>query len=270
MNQNSTAKLTCMATCWIVALLLGVLVAVILTLLANFALVAGIFLGLLVAGIAGAILSWAFCRDLPMPIGGVGQTQPGKMVSSPTGVGTGTPKAASAATAAPAAATTATGLMSDHAAAEDHSAPAETAPAEPAPAAKPAPAAAAAPAKKAAPAAKKPATKPKATKAAEAPASEGAAAGGQPELLNEPQGGKADDLKQIKGVGPGLEKTLNEMGIWHFSQVASWGAAEVEWVDSRLKFKGRIERDDWISQAKTLAGGGATDFSKRVDKGDVY
>ncbi|MDX5369017.1 MAG: NADH-quinone oxidoreductase subunit E, partial [Alphaproteobacteria bacterium] len=39
--------------------------------------------------------------------------------------------------------------------------------------------------------------------------------------------------------------------------------------DARLKFKGRIERDDWIGQAKVLAEGGETEFSKRVEKGDV-
>jgi len=53
--------------------------------------------------------------------------------------------------------------------------------------------------------------------------------------------------------GPKLEGVLNELGFWHFDQIAKWTSAEVAWVDSRLKFKGRIERDDWISQAKDLA-----------------
>lgn len=79
-----------------------------------------------------------------------------------------------------------------------------------------------------------------------------------------------DDLKQIKGVGPGLEKTLNELGIYKFSQIMTWGASEIAWVDARLKFKGRITRDDWIGQATTLASGGETEFSKKVDKGGVY
>ena len=92
----------------------------------------------------------------------------------------------------------------------------------------------------------------------------------QPVTLDGPRGGAADDLKRIKGVGPGLEKTLNELGIYHFDQIAAWGAAHVEWVDARLKFKGRITRDEWIDQAKTLASGQDTAFSKRVDDGDVY
>lgn len=75
-----------------------------------------------------------------------------------------------------------------------------------------------------------------------------------PEVLAGARDGSPDDLKKIKGVGPQLEKTLNELGFFHFDQVAAWTEADVEWVDSRLKFKGRITRDDWIAQAKELAG----------------
>ncbi len=90
---------------------------------------------------------------------------------------------------------------------------------------------------------------------AAAPATPPAAEDGKPETLSAPRGGKADDLKRISGVGPALEKTLNELGFYHFDQIAAWGGQEVEWVDSRLKFKGRIERDDWIKQAGELAKG---------------
>jgi len=91
----------------------------------------------------------------------------------------------------------------------------------------------------------------------------------EPDLLEGPKGGKADDLKQLKGVGPKLESTLHQLGIYHFDQIAAWGAEEIAWVDARLKFKGRIERDGWIDQARTLAAGGETEFSKRVAAGDV-
>lgn len=64
-----------------------------------------------------------------------------------------------------------------------------------------------------------------------------------------------DDLKKISGVGPKLEETLNSLGIWHFDQVAGLTAADIAWVDERLRFKGRIERDDWVGQAKALAEG---------------
>ncbi|WP_029063400.1 NADH-quinone oxidoreductase subunit E [Labrenzia sp. DG1229] len=101
--------------------------------------------------------------------------------------------------------------------------------------------------------------------AAETPAVEEQA----PETLDGPRSGKADDLKKLKGVGPKLEATLHELGFYHFDQVANWGPAEVAWVDSRLKFKGRIERDGWIEQARTLAAGEDTEFSKRVEAGEV-
>jgi predicted flap endonuclease-1-like 5' DNA nuclease len=91
------------------------------------------------------------------------------------------------------------------------------------------------------------------------------AADGKPELFTAAQG-EADDLKLISGVGPKLEGTLNELGVWHFTQIAGWRKKEVAWVDERLKFKGRIERDDWIGQAKILAKGGETEFSKRKKK----
>lgn len=65
--------------------------------------------------------------------------------------------------------------------------------------------------------------------------------------------GKADDLKLISGVGPKLEKTLNGLGFWHFNQIAKWTRADVNIVDDELSFKGRIDRDKWISQAKKLA-----------------
>lgn len=103
---------------------------------------------------------------------------------------------------------------------------------------------------------------------AEAPAAASEAA---PEFLSEAREGGPDDLKQIKGVGPKLEKTLHGMGLFHFDQIASWGPSELAWMDDNLAgFKGRASRDEWVSQAKTLAAGGATEFSKKVDKGDVY
>lgn len=64
-----------------------------------------------------------------------------------------------------------------------------------------------------------------------------------------------DDLKRISGVGPKLEEVLNELGIWSYGQVAKLTQAEIAWLDERLGFKGRIGRDDWIGQARKLAGG---------------
>ncbi|MFG6582530.1 hypothetical protein [Sulfitobacter sp. 1A12779] len=84
----------------------------------------------------------------------------------------------------------------------------------------------------------------------------GASTDGKPALLEGPRAGGADDLKRIGGIGPKLEQTLNELGIFHFDQVAALEGEEIDWVDSRLRFKGRIRRDDWIGQAKALASDG--------------
>lgn len=62
-----------------------------------------------------------------------------------------------------------------------------------------------------------------------------------------------DDLKLISGIGPKLEKVLNGLGVWTHGQIAEWGAAEIGWVDDRLSFNGRIDRDDWTGQAAMLA-----------------
>ncbi|MBZ0124163.1 MAG: fused NADH-quinone oxidoreductase subunit E/endonuclease, partial [Roseovarius sp.] len=95
--------------------------------------------------------------------------------------------------------------------------------------------------------------------------------GQRPEGLTKAREGGPDDLKRIRGVGPKLERLLNSMGYFHFDQIAAWTGDEVAWVDENLKgFKGRVSRDEWVKQAKTLAAGGQTEFSKRVEDGDVY
>lgn len=76
----------------------------------------------------------------------------------------------------------------------------------------------------------------------------------KPEGLSAPRGGVADDLKEISGVGPTMEKLLHELGYFHFDQVAAWTASDVAWVDENLEgFKGRVSRDNWVPQAKKLA-----------------
>lgn len=73
-----------------------------------------------------------------------------------------------------------------------------------------------------------------------------------PEFLSEaPEA--ADELTKIDGVGPKLQELLNEMGVYTFEQIAAWTPENVAYVDARLKFKGRIERDDWIGKAKAFA-----------------
>ncbi|RUV28072.1 MULTISPECIES: NADH-ubiquinone dehydrogenase [unclassified Mesorhizobium] len=73
----------------------------------------------------------------------------------------------------------------------------------------------------------------------------------QPKAMDRPA--NPADLKAISGIGPKLEEVLNGLGIWTYGQIAAWTPEEIAWVDDYLSFKGRIERDDWLSQAAVLA-----------------
>lgn len=88
-------------------------------------------------------------------------------------------------------------------------------------------------------------------------------------LLQEPRNGQKDNLQLIKGIGPVLEKMLNEIGIYHFDQIASLTPEDIAFINEKLAFSGRIERDDWVAQAKALAKGIETEFAKRVKEGKV-
>lgn len=133
-----------------------------------------------------------------------------------------------------------------------------------APVAAKAPAAAPAPKAEAKP---KAAAKPKAEPApAPAAAPEG---GSKPKGLKAARKGVADDLKVIEGIGPAMEKLLNEGGIFHIDQIAAWGPAEVEWMDGNLKgFKGRVTRDKWVAQAKLIGEVGLEEFLRRAKTND--
>jgi len=72
-------------------------------------------------------------------------------------------------------------------------------------------------------------------------------------LFEAPEG-EPDDLKKISGVGPVLEQKLHSLGITKLDQIANFSDEEIEKIDSALNFKGRIQRDDWIGQARALIG----------------
>ncbi|WP_419907949.1 50S ribosomal protein L21 [Hoeflea sp.] len=91
-------------------------------------------------------------------------------------------------------------------------------------------------------AAEKPKAAPKAKAAEDAPAA----------IFSAPKG-DADDLKKISGVGPVLEKKLHAFGVTQYAQIAAFTKDDIAKLDEALNFKGRIERDDWIGQAKALA-----------------
>jgi large subunit ribosomal protein L21 len=81
---------------------------------------------------------------------------------------------------------------------------------------------------------------PTARKAEAKPRAKAAAAGG-------------DDLKKLSGVGPAMEKKLQALGVTSFAQIAAWTAEDAARIDEGINSKGRVEKEDWIGQAKKLA-----------------
>ncbi|MDO6458122.1 hypothetical protein Q4560_15230 [Celeribacter halophilus] len=82
--------------------------------------------------------------------------------------------------------------------------------------------------------------------------------------------GAPDDLKAIKGVGPKIEVQLHERGITTYAQVAALGGDDIEKLGEAIKGASTARLTQWVEQAKILASGGETEFSKRVKDGDVY
>jgi predicted flap endonuclease-1-like 5' DNA nuclease len=90
----------------------------------------------------------------------------------------------------------------------------------------------------------------------------------RPSILARPVGG-FEDLKRIRGIGVLIEKKLNSLGIISYEQIANWTGADIDRISQILDFKGRIERENWVEQARILAAGGNTEFSRRMDRGDM-
>ena len=250
---DSNKGMSCGLGCWAMAAGAGFLAFVLMLVLGSFGVMQAIFLSAVLFVVLGALLSWILCGALPGPaVGADAETPAAPVAKTPASTPSQTAAAAtdaSTATSAPAAKPAATSASttikpSKALSGEDelrerkgewkYNAGSD-----------------AAPAAKSAAAAADEGTKPMTYDAA-------------------PEGG-GDDLKRIKGIGPKLEKTCNDMGFYTFAQVAAWTPAEVAWVDENLEgFKGRVTRDEWVAQAKQLAAGEETEFSKRVDDGDVY
>ena len=74
----------------------------------------------------------------------------------------------------------------------------------------------------------------------------------RPMSLDAPNASGPDDLKRIGGIGPKIEGILNELGIFHYDQIAKWTDAEVAWIDGYLRFQGRVQREKWVDQAASL------------------
>jgi predicted flap endonuclease-1-like 5' DNA nuclease len=89
----------------------------------------------------------------------------------------------------------------------------------------------------------------------------------RPRGITMARNGKPDDLLRISGVGPKNEKILHSLGFFHFDQIAAWTPEQVNWVDDHLRFGGRIEREEWINQARLLANGNEVEFTRLYGTG---
>lgn len=79
--------------------------------------------------------------------------------------------------------------------------------------------------------------------------------------------GEADDLRQIKGLGPKLVTMLHGLGVTRFSQIAGWSDEDIDRIDAQLgTFAGRIRRDSWVEQAKFLTAGDTSGFEGKFGK----
>jgi predicted flap endonuclease-1-like 5' DNA nuclease len=74
------------------------------------------------------------------------------------------------------------------------------------------------------------------------------------------------DLKRIRGIGVLIEKQLHSLGVTSYAHIANWTSADIDRISQSLDFKGRIERENWVEQARILAAGGQTEFSRRFDR----
>ncbi len=76
----------------------------------------------------------------------------------------------------------------------------------------------------------------------------------RPIALEKPVADAPDDLTIIGGIGPKIQEVLNELGIFHYDQIAAWSPENIAWVDHHLNFSGRISREGWVEQAAILSG----------------
>jgi len=271
-------KSSCQVGCWAMAAAAGLLMFIMLSTIGDYSFLPAAVLGFLIFGLLGLLFNWLFCAPLPAAREKTDLSAASASAASTSTRASSTSTAGAATVAAAAVASTAS---SDSAAADKAAVDAKAQAAADKKAKAAADKKVRAAADKKAKAAKTKADKTAAAKAeADAKAGEdfdgdnvrgSADEGTKPATLAAAREGGADDLKRIKGIGPKLEKLCNTMGFFHFDQIAAWTPDEMAWVNANLEgFKGRATRDKWIDQAKLLAAGKETEFSKRVDKGSVY
>lgn len=88
----------------------------------------------------------------------------------------------------------------------------------------------------------------------------------RPELLDAPIRGKSDNLTAINGIGKAVEGMLQQLGVFHYAQIAQWSTDEAAWIERRIGFAGRVSREAWIAQAGKLVETSPSGTSKRRSK----
>lgn len=226
----------CRGKAWIGGAVTGLVVMLALLIIGHQSFAAALFLGLVVFGLFGALLVWAFCegRDpglavphaMAAPIAvPVAPVAPVADLPTSAPVGSEAPKAEAPKVEVP---------VAEAAVAATPKAPVATAKAAP-------------------------------DDAPEATAGEGR----KPAGLPGPRNGQADDLKKIEGIGPKLEERLHRWGVFHFDQIAGWGPEEIAFADAAMpRFKGRCTRDKWVAQAKIIVDEGLEAFLERAKTND--
>ena len=80
---------------------------------------------------------------------------------------------------------------------------------------------------------------------------------------------KVRNLKKIKGINSKIESDLNNIGIYHFEQIAKWSNKNAEWIEAYLSIQGSAKNNQWIDQAKILQTGKETIYSQKVLDGEI-
>lgn len=91
----------------------------------------------------------------------------------------------------------------------------------------------------------------------------------KPLILSSPRQAGKDNLKKIKGINSKIEKDLNNIGIFHFDQIAKWTSKNADWIEEFLQLPGCVKKYQWVDQARILASGKETIYSQKVEDKEV-
>ena len=91
----------------------------------------------------------------------------------------------------------------------------------------------------------------------------------KPLILSSPRQSGKDNLKKIKGINSKIEEDLNNIGIFHFDQIAKWTSKNGDWIEEFLQLPGCVKKYQWVDQARILASGKETVYSQKVEDNEI-